>query len=79
MKCKCPYPETVRIGDDAMGKRLLHCMQHGFSLVRVPRSAQPEMPVVEKIPSLRWRKAEYKKFMSELYTQRQKENRNETS
>jgi len=67
MKCTCPYPETVRVGDDAMGKRLMHCMQHGFSLIRVPRNAQPESPfLAEKIPSLRWRKAEHKRKMARL-------------
>ena len=63
MKCKCPYPEKVRVGDDAMGSRLLHCMQHGFSLMRVPKNAQPKSVVVNEIPSLRWRKSEHKKTM----------------
>ena len=57
-RCKCPYPEVTRVGDDAKGKRLVYCITHGFSLKRVPTSAQPKRAVLKDIPTLKWVKAE---------------------
>lgn len=33
--CGCFYPYSTRIGDDPFGNRLMYCVNHGYSIVKI--------------------------------------------
>ncbi len=63
--CGCFYPDSMRLGDDGKGNRLLFCTRHGFFLCRMRRNKlNPEHQPLElgKLPTEAWRNKERKRM-----------------